>query len=169
MAEFDVGKALTDFFNALARTTSLTDAAIVMSAAGIIEQDLERCIKTKFRSLNKNFEARLFEGYGPLASFAAKIDVTHALSITSDELHAELNKLRKLRNAFAHTAALPTFTTEPMSSLFAALKKPTNATGSYQQVFLECVLAIDDDLERYLAAAGVPENVRSHNRLLPEQ
>ena len=126
MAEFDIGKALTDFFEALARTTSLTDAAIVMSAAGILEHDLERCIKTKFRPMNKTFEARLFEGYGPVASFAAKIDIAHALSITSDDAHAELNKIRKLRNAFAHTADLPTFTTEPMLSFFAALKKPAH-------------------------------------------
>jgi hypothetical protein len=46
---------------------------------------------------------RLFAAYGPLSSFAAKIDLAFALEITTEATHKELHKMRKIRNAFAHT------------------------------------------------------------------
>ena len=44
----------------------------------------------------------LFSGHGPLASFAAKIDFAFYLGLISKSDHAELHRIREIRNEFAH-------------------------------------------------------------------
>ena len=73
-----------------------------MMLVAAIEYDLERCLIRKFRPLNARMKNRLFGAYGPISSFAAKIDMAYALGITADEVNLELNKIRKIRNLFAH-------------------------------------------------------------------
>jgi DNA-binding MltR family transcriptional regulator len=56
------------------------------------------------RSLNKKDHARLFRGYGPLSSFAAKTDIAYAFKIIPKPMFDALNILRRLRNKIAHSA-----------------------------------------------------------------
>ena len=79
---------------------------MVLRLVAAIDCDLERCLKHKFRKLNTRTEKRIFGTYGPLSTFAARIDLAYALKITTDEIHTELNKSRKIRNVFAHHKGL---------------------------------------------------------------
>jgi hypothetical protein len=83
--------------------TQYTHTTAVVTAAAGLEGMLELAIRSKMRPLKQKMTERLFEGYGPLSSFAAKIDLAYALDITSTEINEELNKVRKIRNKFAHS------------------------------------------------------------------
>jgi hypothetical protein len=73
---------------------------VVVTAAAILDQTLERAIKTQLPGLTKALSKKIFEDFGPLHSFSAKIDMSHALGIT---IHIELGKTRKMRNNFSRS------------------------------------------------------------------
>jgi hypothetical protein len=146
---------------AIANLSRQGHSAIVFHAVAIIEYDLERCLKRAFRFLDAGMEKRLFGAYGPVGTFAAKIDIAYALGITTDEVHAELNKFRRIRNVFAHKRGPLSLDTEPVKAKFYALKRPVGITGSYAEQFVKCMMIIDDHLEQYLVSKGETEDLRA--------
>ena len=48
-------------------------------------------------------EKSLFEAYGPLSSFSAKIDLARSLGILTKGEASDLHRVRKIRNVFAHS------------------------------------------------------------------
>ena len=57
--------------------------------------------------MSKTQYADLFGPMAPLGSFASKIRMAYALNVITRDVYRDLEKLRKLRNAFAHlTVAL---------------------------------------------------------------
>jgi hypothetical protein len=77
----NLDQAFDDLGKVLIHSTKMSHTTVVVTAAAILEHDFERCIKTKMRPLKKDMENRLFGGggYGPISSFAAKIDLAYAL------------------------------------------------------------------------------------------
>jgi DNA-binding MltR family transcriptional regulator len=103
---------------------------------------------------------RLFDAYGPVSTFAAKIDLAFALGITTEAIHQELNKMRRIRNAFAHTKDGVSLDTEPVKAMFYTLARPADIAGSYLEQFTKCGVLIDDHLEAYLVSKGETEDLR---------
>jgi hypothetical protein len=157
----DLTEAAKKLAEALILTHRQSHAAIVMRLITILEYDLERCLVRTFRPLNRAMRKRLFDAYGPVSTFAAKIDLAHALGITSEAAHKELHKMRKMRNAFAHSRAGLSLDTEPVKTLFYTLARPAGITGSYADQFVKCGLLIDDELEAYLVSKGETEDLRA--------
>ena len=139
----------------LIHTHRMSHGSVVASAAAILDKKLEMAVKTKLPSINKKLAKQLFEDFRPLGSFAAKIDLAHALDITSDSVYAELQKIRKIRNEFAHSEQILSLDVEPMKSLFMGLKRPASASDTYTELFMACVIAIDDYLNTYLVRTGI--------------
>jgi hypothetical protein len=77
MDVFDV--FIRDFVPAVNRVRARTHAGVAIVAAAIIDEQLLRALLTKMRPLSAKLRKRLFEGYGPLSSFAAKIDLSNWL------------------------------------------------------------------------------------------
>jgi hypothetical protein len=102
----------------------------------------------------------LFDAYGPINTFAAKIDIAYALDITNDATHQELNKMRKIRNEFAHAKKSLSLDTEPIKTLFHTLVRPPGITGSYLQQFVQCGVVLDDYLEAFLVRMGETKDLR---------
>jgi hypothetical protein len=46
--------------------------------------------------------AKLFEGFGPLSTFSAKIEFAFALGLLPRHVHTDLRTIKKVRNLFAH-------------------------------------------------------------------
>jgi hypothetical protein len=86
----------------------------------------------------------------PLSTFASKIDLAFALEIIAPEIHKELKKIKKILDSFAHSRKSLSLDQEPLKPLFDSLKLPPGAKGSYVEVLLDCVVAIDDHLEKFL-------------------
>ena len=152
------GTALGEAILALGRQSH---GSIVMQQIAILEYDLERCLVRKFRPLNRELKDQLFGGYGPLNTFAAKIDLAFALNILAEATHKELHKIRKIRNEFAHTKKELSLDTEPVKALFYKLVRPAGITGNYIQQFVKCGSVIDDELEAYLLSMGETEDLRA--------
>jgi hypothetical protein len=146
-----------------------SQSSIVMLLVSSIEYDVERCLEWTFRPLNKVMRARLFGAYGPVSTFAGKIDLAYALGITTDAVHAELNKIRKIRNAFAHTNAPTSLDTEPIKTMFYKLARPAGITGNYLEQFVKCGLVVDDYLEAYLVRMGETEDLRALKKPTAEE
>lgn len=77
-----------------------TGAATMLSSR--LEKTLEQILQVSMPGLSGNLKARLFSGYGPLASFSAKIDIAKALGIVPPQLSTLLHAIKKIRNEFAH-------------------------------------------------------------------
>jgi hypothetical protein len=83
----------------MSKRTHGGDAMVFAAAA---ENWLRRAIATKMRGISNNLDAKIFENYGPLSSFAAKIDVAFAMGIVTEAIRHDLRIVKDVRNEFAH-------------------------------------------------------------------
>lgn len=74
------------------------------------------------RALSNNMAERIFDGYGPLSTFSAKIDVAFALDLIDADVHRDLRTIKDIRNCFAHTT----------HSYFSAAQRSRSFVGSCQ-------------------------------------
>src|SRR5690242_5975853 len=75
-------------------------AAIVWAA--MVDDALKAAIKRKMRPLSSTDEDKLFDGQGALSTFSSKIIVAYALCAIGQEQRNGLERIRDIRNAFAH-------------------------------------------------------------------
>lgn len=87
------------------------DRTIAIMRCAEIERALERLIYAKMVDLNTSEGAELFEGMGPLSSFSARIKIAYALGGLAKEARNDLNVIRAVRNAFAHSERSLSFET----------------------------------------------------------
>jgi DNA-binding MltR family transcriptional regulator len=85
------------------QTSSSYDRVVGIMCAEILAQMLESVIITHFVTLDSEERNQLFDNNGQLSSFAAKINIGYALGIYGAEAKNDLNQIRDIRNAFAHT------------------------------------------------------------------
>jgi hypothetical protein len=156
-AEFtELGRQLRD---GIIHSNRMSHTSVVVTAAGVLDKALEQAIKTKLPSLDDALAKRMFGDFGPLNSFAAKIDMAQALDITSKSIYRELGKIKKIRNKFSHSDKILSLDVEPMKTLFMGLQRPPNASGSYAEQFMACIVVIDEFLEAYMVRAGLEREV----------
>ena len=67
--------------------------------------------------MSSDLQGRLFKGYGPLSTFAAKIDIACALGLYDEDIRKGLHVVREIRNGFAHEPRAITFDDPKISSL----------------------------------------------------
>ena len=94
-ADVDLVKTLHDL-------AQRADTSYVIVAGTALENLLEHALLASMRYLSNAQYERIFRHYGPLSSFAAKIDLAHALKIIQDDLVNDFHAIRSIRNAFAH-------------------------------------------------------------------
>ncbi len=75
------------------------DRGCAIVSAALLESLLEHLLR---RSMLSQCSEPLFATYGPLTSFAAKIDLAAALALLTPAEAADLHLIRKIRNEFAH-------------------------------------------------------------------
>lgn len=80
--------------------TSDLGAAIASSA--FLEAILREILVNFLATASAKEDESLFDGFGPLATFRARIDLSFRLSLVSDQEYRMLNAIRAIRNAFAH-------------------------------------------------------------------
>jgi DNA-binding MltR family transcriptional regulator len=137
---------------------------VVVVGTALLEELLGQAIKGKLRPITTKFEERLFDNYGPFSSFSARIDVAYALDILTDDIFAELNKLRRIRNKFAHSGERLSLEEEPILSLFNLLKRDKSKSVPYAEAFMECVGAIARYLLAFLERAGISDEAKEKPR-----
>ncbi len=99
------------------------DRAAAIIAAAFFEDRLTLAIRERLVN-DPRVVNPLFKGAGPLASFAAKIDLAYLLGIYGAPHRAKLHTIRNIRNEFAHNLAPLTFESQKIEGMCATLYKP---------------------------------------------
>jgi DNA-binding MltR family transcriptional regulator len=82
-----------------------SDRGCVIIGATLLAEALEELLKSVCRQTAEDIKATidpLFQGYAPLSTFSAKIQVSFALGILPRSLRDKIEIVRRLRNDFAH-------------------------------------------------------------------
>jgi DNA-binding MltR family transcriptional regulator len=119
---------------------TFTDSHHAIIWASILDNALELAILTKMHHLSRDIKDRIFDGYGPLSNFAAKIAIAYALEIIPRELYDSLRIINKVRVRFAHSKHFLSFQDPEISAIIDSLPSLD--------------LAIADRKERYLKKIG---------------
>ena len=124
--------------------------AAILAATGV-EDHLIAFIRTSMVSLNKTEDNELFGQAGPLANHGIRIKLAYALGFIGKKTLNNLEIVRLIRNAFAHSRKAISFSTP---EIHAACKKLTitDQTESQESSML-FGLPLDDPRKRFLATA----------------
>jgi len=123
--------------------------ATVLSSVAVLEDALEGALLSHMRPATAKMRSRLFNGYGPLSSLAARIDVAYAFNILTQAEYDALAILRSVRNKFAHGQKAMTFDDEEIATAMKKLKcSDPAATDDYKRYFATlfgiCSRLVDD-------------------------
>jgi len=118
-----------------------TGTALLLSA--MLEQFLVLIFENNMPHLSNRLKPKLFEGYGPLGSFSAKIDIAYALGFITALESRTLHAVRGIRNTFAHSSNLDmSFDHEDLVEGLAKLpgekKKGQDNLGHFTDVAFAC-------------------------------
>jgi hypothetical protein len=92
-----------EFYNALVEMTKDGDRGTAILGATFVESQLRELLILKMIKLNKHDKDYLFDGMAPLSHFSAKIRVGYAFGCFGPITRYDLDVLREIRNAFAHS------------------------------------------------------------------
>jgi DNA-binding MltR family transcriptional regulator len=111
----------SEHLNAFAATLQQeSDRACAVLGAAMLDHIIGDLIRS---AMAEDTPKTLFEGYGPLASFSARIDVSLGLGLLSRDEHYDLHLVRRIRNAFAHDMNHKLgFASQPITHRVALLK-----------------------------------------------
>jgi DNA-binding MltR family transcriptional regulator len=101
------------------------DRASILLMGSLVDACLERLLRTPMRSnLSQSDANDLFDGNGPLSTFSAKIALAYALGLIGPTCRRELNLIRELRNAFAHSLKRLDFAVSEVGAICEQLQVP---------------------------------------------
>jgi hypothetical protein len=136
-----------------------TDTATAVVLVSRVEDWLGAAIKAKMREdLSAKLKERLFQGYGPLSTFSAKIDFAYALSMVETDIYNDLRAIKDIRNKFAHSKEVVHFQSEELAP---AIQKLTGWTKESKPIDLfmerckECVEACKPFIKLAVLAEAV--------------
>lgn len=111
------------------------DRGAAIIAAAVLEDHLLAVIKAKLTT-DEKIEDKMFRGYGPLASFSARIDLGLLLGLYEKDFHKDLHRIREIRNEFAHNLAPLSFrSSQQIRDLCRLLEPPKGASRSFHKTF----------------------------------
>ena len=99
------------------------DRGAAIIAASVLEDHLLAAIQSRLHR-NDTIESKIFKGYGPLASFSAKIDLGFLLGLYSSTSHKQIHRIREIRNEFAHNLAPLSFNSQRIKAFCAHFRLP---------------------------------------------
>ena len=136
---------MTDFVSTITTLGQHAQAGRVMAFAAVVELDLERLLEAHMPALSKNLRAKLFEAYGPISTFSAKIDLCYAFGFITQDQHKTLTSIKAIRNKFAHAHTLIHFDHESVVNLPQA--SPLNTS---EEKYIEACSSIDRAIDQIL-------------------
>lgn len=101
-----------------------SDRGAVIILVSIIDDVLAAALERKMVPLNSDEKARLFGFDAPLGSFSARIKMAYALGVIDKDDRDDLNVMRAMRNACAHSRGGLSFDDEVLRHAMALLVTP---------------------------------------------
>ena len=87
-----------------------SERSVIITGVAKIESLIDELLFNYLRG-RKSFKDKLFDFNGPLGTLSSKIKIAYALKLIDKELYQTLEKLRDLRNDFAHKLEAKTLST----------------------------------------------------------
>jgi len=106
-----------------------SDRALVLVGTSFLDEALDGLLRARFSARMtrpKSLTKTLFEGYGPLATFSAKIHIAYCLDLMEEWMYRDLNTIRKLRNTAAHSVEEIDFSSDAVTRLTSQLFGPVH-------------------------------------------
>ena len=119
------------------------DYIVVLLSVAILEHVLGAAIAQHFTpSMPEAHLATLFEdgGNGPLATFSAKCRIAFALGVFGEKTNRDLQRIRTIRNAFAHPPRPIDFATAEIRRQCETLEAASQNSGDARQRFIVAFL-----------------------------
>jgi DNA-binding MltR family transcriptional regulator len=101
MAEKQESPSLSSFREAAATFEKESDRGSALIAVAWVDDALEACLRSRFRD-EKTIVDSLLRQDGPLGSFSSRIKTAYLLGLITASLYSDLERMRGIRNAFAH-------------------------------------------------------------------
>jgi hypothetical protein len=105
--------------------TGESDRGCVLISGSLAENCLQQIIRVRATQLTDNKLEELFGFEAPLGTFSAKIKVAYAFSMIDADIRSDLDRIREIRNAFAHSRVLLSFKTPCVERACAGFIAPT--------------------------------------------
>ena len=87
--------------------------------------------------------------------------MAYALGLIPKKLHTELEKLRRLRNAFAHSDRILNFEDAEVAALFASLERPSGSTARRSAgALMEWLKEVSKSIEEHGHQAEGPRGLK---------
>jgi DNA-binding MltR family transcriptional regulator len=135
--------------------------ALVISAA--LEHSLIRLLRTRMIELDREENEAIFFGdRSPLGTFSSRVWVAYSLGLINKGQKSDLDCIRKVRNAFAHTVTSISFSTKEVQLECEKLKNTPSdfKNRSAKDKFSAAALTIDSDILKRVAVAVVKSTRR---------
>jgi len=97
------------------------DRAAAIVGASLVESTLQELIGSAMLNNALDLPEKLFENRGPLSDFNSKILIAQAFGLISDRMASDLQRIRKVRNCFAHARVHVDFETPVVACEVAKL------------------------------------------------
>lgn len=132
-----------------------SDRGCVLVGAAYLDDELELMLRTNFsndeKTIKKTINLLFKGGNAPLSSFWAKTNIAFALELINNETYSAINKVRELRNSFAHKAGPAILTDDSVAPIISKLEKYIQkATKAFRETIDEILLeakAVKDDVK----------------------
>jgi Domain of unknown function (DUF5076)/Mannitol repressor len=92
-----------------------SDRAAAVLAGSFLETYLGNCLQ--FYLVDHLSVRDLFRGFGPLATFSARIGVAFAVGLLTEEMRSDLKYIKDIRNHFAHHPDETSFDVSPVRDI----------------------------------------------------
>jgi hypothetical protein len=129
-----------------------SDRTCCILMAAVVERTLERCILLRLGIHDEEKINPLFERDGALSTFYGTIHLAYAIGLINHDIRDDLNTIRQIRNAFAHSELVLDFKVPEVSTAlkklrvhtFSELKDPSLfASGNARVAFVGCCVSIN--------------------------
>lgn len=114
-----------DYVRVIVGIHELDDRSFALVQGAMVEFALETALQRSMRTLNTEDANSLFTGFGPLSTFSAKILVGYAFQIFGIRARSDLEKVKEIRNAFAHSLMPLSFEQEQVANVCRLFYGPT--------------------------------------------
>lgn len=111
----DSSIAFKNVFEFRKNLSSETDRGLVLMAVAYIDERLTILLEKYFVN-DKSIIKTLFDATGPLGTFSSKLKLAYSIGLLPKNIYTDCNKIRKIRNSFAHVSKPMSFKDEPIKS-----------------------------------------------------
>jgi DNA-binding MltR family transcriptional regulator len=134
--------------------------AVLVGVARLDEvlSDLHKDFIAQTVANSKTIINDLFKPYSPLSSFAGKIQIAYAYGLIGADVHADLNRIRKIRNLAAHSGKDFSFESEEVRKSVAeltAIKRVSLASPTDKPDWYTISMKIGDAIKTHFVTHAV--------------